>query len=158
MDQLRAESGEEEGFDSLAMAMLMDNFRPVAYNFPGIEISKNWMATLSIITDVKRAPPAGQEGWEWLFLRAVVGQCANGRYSMDVTLVDEGGEGGCYWEEGGVGAWGGEEEWGGWEGWSEGKDLGVRDDIPTQSLLLRPIKIIYINILETPSIVRIAVF
>jgi len=43
----RAESGEEEGFDSLAMAMLMDNFRPVAYNFPGIEISKNWIATLS---------------------------------------------------------------------------------------------------------------
>jgi len=87
-----ADSGEKGGFDSLAMAMLIDNFRPVAYNFPEIEVETNWMATLSITTDVRKAPPEGKKGWEWLFMRAVVGTCVNGRYSMDVTLVDEEGD------------------------------------------------------------------
>lgn len=85
------ESGEHV-FDALAMAMLMDNLKPPAYNFEGIEVAKNWTATMSITTDVKKAPPEGERGWKWLFLRAVVGKCNFGRYSMDITLLDEEGD------------------------------------------------------------------
>jgi hypothetical protein len=85
------ESGEGV-FDALAMAMLVDNMKPPAFNFEGVDVGKNWMATLSITTDVKKAPPPGERGWKWLFLRAVVGKCNFGRYSMDVTLLDEDGD------------------------------------------------------------------
>jgi hypothetical protein len=82
----------ERVFDSRAIAMLMDNLRPPAYDFEEIELTKNWMATLSITMDIKKGPPEGKKGWEWLFLRAVVGRCYFGRYSMDITLLDESGD------------------------------------------------------------------
>jgi hypothetical protein len=53
------------------------------------------MATLSITTDVKKAqlllPGSNKCGWKWLFLRAVLGKCISGRYSMDITLLYKGG-------------------------------------------------------------------
>jgi hypothetical protein len=51
------------------------------------------MAPLRLTVDVKQGPPAGcGKGWRWLFLRAVMGRCYDGRYSMDVTLLDEEGD------------------------------------------------------------------
>lgn len=85
-------SGETGGFDSQAIALLIDCFRQPAFDFEGIEVSRNWMATMSITMDIKKSPPVGSEGWEWLFLRAVVGKCNFGRYSMDITLLDEEGD------------------------------------------------------------------
>jgi hypothetical protein len=79
-------------FDAQAMAMLMDNMKPPTFNFEGVDTDKNWTATLSITTDVKKGPPPGERGWKWLFLRVAVGKCNFGRYSMDVMLLDEKGD------------------------------------------------------------------
>ena len=85
-------SGEKDGFDSQAVVMLMDNFKPPAFNFAGIEVGKYWMATLSLTVDVKKGPLEGKKGWGWLFLRARVERCYDGRYTMDITLLDEEGD------------------------------------------------------------------
>jgi len=85
-------SGEKNGFDIQAIVMLIDNFKPPAYNFEEIVEGKNWMATLNMTVDIKKGPPAGKKGWDRLFLRAVIGRCYFGRYSMDVTLLDEEGD------------------------------------------------------------------
>ena len=83
----------EDVFDTQAIVMLIDNVRSPAYDFPGIDFPRNWMATLSMTTDVKKAPPivegSKRYGWKWLFLRAVIGKCNFGRYTIDITLLDE---------------------------------------------------------------------
>jgi hypothetical protein len=67
-----------------SLPYLADNFRPLpeAYGLVG-----NWYATLSYGVEVKRAPD--DEGWEWLFLRAEMSELINGRFGMDVWILDE---------------------------------------------------------------------
>lgn len=42
--------------------------------------------------EVKKAPPAGKEGWEWLFLRISMHEVRSGRFDRQVLISDEDGE------------------------------------------------------------------
>jgi hypothetical protein len=77
-----------EGFQISALAYLADAFRPLpeAYRLKG-----NWYPTLSYGLEVKKAPPT-EKGWEWLFLRIETMQVKNGRFDLDVVILDEDGD------------------------------------------------------------------
>jgi hypothetical protein len=75
-------------FSLSSLAYLADAFRPLpeAYGVFG-----HWFPTLSYGMEVKRGPPPGTDGWEWLFLRIEIGECIAGRYDMVVLIADEEG-------------------------------------------------------------------
>lgn len=52
--------------------------------------AKFWYPTLLLNLDVKKALP--EEGVEWLFLRTRTKQIKNGRYDLEVIVMDESGE------------------------------------------------------------------
>jgi hypothetical protein len=70
-----------------SLAFLADAFRPMPEAYG---VKKSWFPTMSYGIEVKRAPPAG--GWEWLFIRAEMGMCKNGRHDYSVVIADEQGE------------------------------------------------------------------
>jgi hypothetical protein len=75
-------------FSLSSLAYLADAFRPLPEAYG---VSGHWFPTLSYGMEVKRGPPPGTEGWEWLFLRIEIGECIAGRYDMVVLIAD--GEG-----------------------------------------------------------------
>jgi hypothetical protein len=72
-----------------ALPFLADAFRPIPEQFG---LSTFWYPTLSYGVDVKRKPSNGEGAWEWLYLRAEMSECANGRMGIDVVICEEGGE------------------------------------------------------------------
>jgi len=76
------------GFSILSLPFLADAYRPLpeAYGLKG-----NWYPTLSYGLEIKKAPPT-EKGWEWLFLRIEMHQARNGRFDLDVVILDEEGD------------------------------------------------------------------
>jgi hypothetical protein len=76
-------------FGVTSLPYLADDFHqlPEAYGLVG-----NWYPTLSYGMEVKKAPPAGKEVWEWLFLRIWMHEVRSGRFDLQVLIADEDGE------------------------------------------------------------------
>lgn len=53
-------------------------------------VAKSWYPTLLLNVDVKKALP--EEGVDWLFLRARAKQIKNGRFDLEVIVLDESGD------------------------------------------------------------------
>ena len=75
-----------------ALPYLADGFRPVPENYG---LKGYWYPTLSYGVDVKRKKMCekGQKevGWEWLYVRAEMTDMRNGRFGLDVIILDEEG-------------------------------------------------------------------
>lgn len=56
----------------------------------GTPVAKFWYPTVLLNLDVKKALPA--EGVEWLFVRVRAKTIKNGRYDIEVVILDEGGD------------------------------------------------------------------
>lgn len=80
----KVENGER--FTVEALPFLADAFQPIPEQFG---LSGFWYPTLSYAVDVKRKAEAG---WEWLYVRAEMYDCENGRLGYDVVICDEAGE------------------------------------------------------------------
>jgi acyl-CoA thioesterase len=82
------------GFDVRILGKLCDPFLSMPTTFPldQNEAQKNLMAfvypTISMTTGIRRDP----KGAEWLFVRIQSQKVENGRYSVDITILDEEGE------------------------------------------------------------------
>jgi acyl-CoA thioesterase len=82
------------GFDVRILGKLCDPFLSMPTTFPldQNEAQKNLMAfvypTISMTTEIRRDP----KGAEWLFVRIQSQKVENGRYSVDITILDEEGE------------------------------------------------------------------
>lgn len=83
-------AGGRDNFLSLVAGLPGRRFQAIAGGVPP-GVSGHWFPTLSYGMEVKRGPPPGTEGWEWLFLRIEIGECIAGRYDMVVLIAD--GEG-----------------------------------------------------------------
>lgn len=99
--------GQRERFDDISLGYVSDmwpqlienHLNPAAYN-PSAPPeatedykkggSKFWFPTLLLNLDVKKALPA--DGVEWLFARVRAKQVKNGRYDIEVVILDEGGD------------------------------------------------------------------
>lgn len=78
-------------FDLPALAYLADAIRPLVEAY-GDEMKGNWYPTLNYNMDIRRKWKVGQEGWQWLFLRAELRECWGGRFQMEVIIADEDGD------------------------------------------------------------------
>ncbi|KAB8336968.1 hypothetical protein FH972_021272 [Carpinus fangiana] len=99
--------GRRERFDDISLGYVSDmwpqlvenHLNPAAYN-PSASAadvarhrgagSKFWFPTLLLNLDVKKALPA--DGVDWLFARVRTKQVRNGRYDLEVVIVDETGD------------------------------------------------------------------
>ena len=76
-------------FDVTSLPYLADCFGPL---LEGYGVTGNWYPTLSYGMEVKRGPPEGKEGWECLFLRVEMHEVRNGRFDLEVWILDEEGQ------------------------------------------------------------------
>jgi hypothetical protein len=85
----RDSSDAEKGFDVSGLCFLVDTFRPLveAYGEEGY-----WFPTMSCSVEVKKGPPKGEKGWEWLFMRIESHQIRYGRVDIDVVILDKEGD------------------------------------------------------------------
>lgn len=83
---VRWSPGAGKLFDVVSLPYLADCFGPLleAYGVTG-----NWCPTLSYGMEVKKGSGEGKEGWEWLFLRVEMHQMRNGRFDLEVWILDE---------------------------------------------------------------------
>lgn len=75
-----------------ALGFLTDSFRPVPENYG---LDSMWYPTLNYGIDVKRrrnGSDGKEAGWEWLYVKAEMTESRNGRFGIDVLVVDEEGE------------------------------------------------------------------
>jgi hypothetical protein len=74
-----------------AWVYVIEQYRP---EFPGTEPFRFdrafWYPTVVLNLEVKKALPA--EGVEWLFMRAAAKEIRNGRFDVEVVVLDEAGE------------------------------------------------------------------
>ena len=85
----RNEEERQRGFSVQSLCFIVDEFRPVPEHFG---ITGHWYPTMSMSLEVKKGPPDGRPGWEWLFLRLESHQIRNGRMDIDVVVLNEEGE------------------------------------------------------------------
>jgi acyl-CoA thioesterase len=85
---------DESGFDVRILGKLCDPFlsMPTTYPPDPNEAMKNLMAfvypTISMTTEIRRDP----KGAGWLFVKIRSQKVENGRYSVDITILDEEGD------------------------------------------------------------------
>lgn len=84
------DSTGEKLFTVQSIPLLVDLFRPPASQYDNV--NKKWYPTLNMGFEIKKAPPAGEEGWKWLYMRIHMTVALHGRYGLDITLLDEAGE------------------------------------------------------------------
>jgi hypothetical protein len=76
-------------FDVTSLPYLADCFGPLAEAYG---VTGNWYPTLSYGMEVKRGPGEGKEGWECLFLRVEMHEVRNGRFDLEVWILDGDGQ------------------------------------------------------------------
>lgn len=67
------------------LGFLSDHVGPILMNFP--EGRTYRQLSQNITVEVVKTPPEG--GWEWLFIRQEMIACANGRFWIEVRIMDE---------------------------------------------------------------------
>ena len=76
-----------DGFTIPALCFVADAFRPIPESYGIVD---DWFPTLSYGVEVKKEPPTG--GWKTLFVRIEAHEIKNGRYDMDLAILDEDGD------------------------------------------------------------------